>query len=368
MEKVLPQKFRGVQFDKRRNKWFATIKIKGKNKYLGAFQKFEDAVLKRLEAEELYQKPEKVKRLEFEKMVVSDYISGLSMNVIGNKVGYHQTSIREILLKHKVDIRNNEVNIDEERCLKLYDDGMTMECISDEFGVSLGCIRNKLTKHGRDIRPNRKYFFDESIFNKIDCEWKAYYLGFFYADAGMTELSLKLSLQEKDKEILDKLNKIVFNNQYELKYAPYKKYHNKATNQIRNCNPQYSIIINSKKVINDLHKLGCGIKKSLTLKFPNNTQVPKEYMHHFIRGYFDGDGCIIKRSWQVISSDDFCNDLQRYLYNELNINSYLKKCGNVSRVFIHKKRDILKIKDYMYKDSTIFLKRKRDKFINLDYV
>lgn len=65
MEKVL-QKHRGVSFDKRRNTWFASIKLNGKSKYLGAFDKFEDAVAKRLQAENEYRLPEQLKRLEFE--------------------------------------------------------------------------------------------------------------------------------------------------------------------------------------------------------------------------------------------------------------------------------------------------------------
>lgn len=42
----------------------------------------------------------------------------------------------------------------------------------------------------------------------------------------------------------------------------------------------------------DLEKLG-GIKnKSLVLNFPTSSIVPDYLLNHFIRGYFDGDGCI----------------------------------------------------------------------------
>ena len=34
------------------------------------------------------------------------------------------------------------------------------------------------------------------------------------------------------------------------------------------------------------------MKKSLILKYPTYNQVPQELSKHFIRGYFDGDGCI----------------------------------------------------------------------------
>ena len=36
-----------------------------------------------------------------------------------------------------------------------------------------------------------------------------------------------------------------------------------------------------------LIKLGCVPRKSLIITLPS---IPKNLMHHFIRGYFDGDG------------------------------------------------------------------------------
>ena len=45
----------------------------------------------------------------------------------------------------------------------------------------------------------------------------------------------------------------------------------------------YRLACYSKKSYTDLINKGCGINKSLILKFP---------VSHFIRGYFDGDGCV----------------------------------------------------------------------------
>ena len=43
-------------------------------------------------------------------------------------------------------------------------------------------------------------------------------------------------------------------------------------------------------MVNDLINLGCIPNKSLTLTFPDF--INDELLPHFIRGYFDGDGCI----------------------------------------------------------------------------
>lgn len=361
MEKVL-QKHRGVGFDKRRNTWFATIKLNGKSKYLGAFGKFEDAIAKRLQAENEYRLPEQLKRLEFEKTIVDDYNNGLSLNAIGKKINFCPSSVRDILLKHNVNIRNNENNIDEEKCLALYDSGKTMEVIANEFGVSIQCIRHKLLKHNRKIRPNRKYFFDETIFEKINCEWKAYYLGLFCADGGVCNNSIKLSLHEKDKILIDKLNEVVYDGKYTLDFCPHTIRISKRTGKIFNNNPKYGIQINSKKVVEDLNKLGCGKRKSLILTFPSFDIVPEPLFQHFIRGYFDGDGWFSFPTFGIISSDEFCFGMQKFLWNSFNMTSYLCKAGKVSRLLVHKKEDIKKLYDYLYFDATIFLERKRSKF------
>lgn len=42
----------------------------------------------------------------------------------------------------------------------------------------------------------------------------------------------------------------------------------------------------------DISTLGAIKNKSLTLTFPSDDIVPKKFKRDFIRGYFDGDGCI----------------------------------------------------------------------------
>lgn len=47
----------------------------------------------------------------------------------------------------------------------------------------------------------------------------------------------------------------------------------------------------SAQIYDDLHsKYNLTPKKSMTYAFP--TQVPEEFLPHFMRGYFDGDGCL----------------------------------------------------------------------------
>ncbi len=47
---------------------------------------------------------------------------------------------------------------------------------------------------------------------------------------------------------------------------------------------------------NDLRTLGFTSRKSLKLKMP---KIPQKYLGHFVRGYFDGDGCVYFNKHQV---------------------------------------------------------------------
>ncbi len=60
-----------------------------------------------------------------------------------------------------------------------------------------------------------------------------------------------------------------------------------------NWKPAYRIQIGSKEWFQDLTNIGFTQNKSNTLKFP---EVPNEYFAHFVRGYFDGDGCAYFKS------------------------------------------------------------------------
>jgi hypothetical protein len=56
-----------------------------------------------------------------------------------------------------------------------------------------------------------------------------------------------------------------------------------------NSSTAYRLQVGSKEWFKDLTKLGFTQQKSKTLLFPD---VPKKYLGDFVRGYFDGDGCV----------------------------------------------------------------------------
>ena len=115
-------------------------------------------------------------------------------------------------------------------------------------------------------------------------------------------------------------------------------------------------------------KHGITERKSLVCKFP--VTVPDNLIHHFIRGYFDGDGCIsisntdhLRYKFSIVGGKDILEKMQKYLsgtylYHFKNREHIVElQTGNIENI-----RNIF---DYLYKDATIFLPRKYDKFCKI---
>ncbi|MBJ8028566.1 LAGLIDADG family homing endonuclease [Bacillus cereus group sp. N21] len=162
--------------------------------------------------------------------------------------------------------------------IKLYLEGESTSNIAKLANVSPRYIRmiladNKVERRARGSWK-RKYNLNEDYFK----HWSnnmAYILGFFIADGVITKDNQTVSISQKDSRILEDI-KIELNSNQPL-------YQNKNTGV-------YMLNLNSKIMKNDLMDLhGIMPCKSYDLQFPF---VPKEYLHHFIKGYFDGDGYV----------------------------------------------------------------------------
>src|SRR5258708_3881960 len=109
----------------------------------------------------------------------------------------------------------------------------------------------------------------------------AYVLGYFAADGCMyrnNNDSYYISFTSADLSLIAQVKKIMqVSNAIEI-YQPRRK----------NSKLRYTLQIGSKRIFKRLLDLGLTPNKSLTLPFP---EVPDAYLGHFVRGYFDGDGC-----------------------------------------------------------------------------
>ena len=85
---------------------------------------------------------------------------------------------------------------------------------------------------------------------------------------------------------------------------------------------QWKLKINSKKLTQQLTKLGCVQAKSLILTWPQ-WLTDQKLQQHFIRGYFDGDGSLYAKEpsktghidwgWQITSTGIFCEKVKNII-------------------------------------------------------
>lgn len=243
-----------------------------------------------------------------------------------------------------------------------YSNLITHSDMQKGIGFSEPTVNRLLKDHGlwqKKTQHTKSYPYDEAFFETIDTEEKAYFLGFVMADGCVYigkkgDRMLRVEIHKKDREILEKFAKALKT----LRPLKYRK-------------DYVDIRVFGRKILKDLKRLGCVQRKSLILKFPDSTQVPDHLIHHLVRGYFDGDGtvCYGKRTgshyyWiklAIYCSHFFAKKLCNLLNNE-GIYTVKTKKGSIAEVRVVGFTTTKLAYDYIYKDSSIWLKRKRDKF------
>lgn len=229
--------------------------------------------------------------------------------------------------------------------------------ISKILGIDRGSLSKNLKKDGvKIINRQNTNSRNSSVFEKIDTEEKAYWLGFLYADGYVSSNTnnIELALKESDKGHIEKFKKFIGGNN---------KISKKTVVLNGNKYNAYRICFRDKKMKRDLIKKGCVPNKSLILKFPNNNIVPYHLMKHFLRGYWDGDGSLIftNKTYRisVISTKDFIKGM----LNFTGWKSYaLQEEGEAYRWECNHSGKIPNMIDLMYKDANIYLDRKYKKY------
>lgn len=235
-------------------------------------------------------------------------------------------------------------------------------------------FRKKGVKIFRRYDCNRRYQFNFDFFEKIDTEEKAYWLGFIASDGHVNNEKgrkfLKICSSTKDSYHLEKLVKMIGGTQ-KVVFRFDKKSKDQTIAELS---------IYSMKISQDLFNKGMTRRKTYSLNWEAVTScIPNNLMSHFIRGFFDGDGCIHynkvlnNKSFNIIcKSHSFLENMHKYISEKAGINHtplvYRKSC-DIHYISRGGRRVILKIYDFLYKDATVFLERKKNIFedIKIDY-
>ena len=222
--------------------------------------------------------------------------------------------------------------------------GKTIKSIALELGISRVTLGYKLKNAGTPLRSVK---FDERFFHVIISEAQAYWLGFIMAD-GCVSLThspkVVIKLKKEDRSHLE-------------------KWHESINSCLKVCDSGVGVQSQhySKQMCQDLVFHGCTPRKSLSLVFP---RITNELIPHFVRGYFDGDGCANMRKHQkkpqlrlsFVGTEDFLSQLQSII----GTSNKLGKAGRAKSLEVSGNIKAGNIAKWMYKDATIFLNRKME--------
>ena len=273
-------------------------------------------------------------------------------------------------------VKNNAWSSDEIEYLKENYNKKSIKEIAKYLNRTENSVHLKANRNGLKKSP---YNCNYDFFKNIDNEEKAYWLGFIAADGWTTvnetsnSGSIGIELQYKDINHLKKFNKSICGN-YKIdtlnKTCEVSTYPDRIHKMCR-------IRVFSIDMVHDLYKFGVTTDKTYNFHIPN---IPENLMRHFIRGYFDGDGCVRTRTRKLASDQiveyplcdfssvdiNFLEELRRYIYDNLGICSYIytEKSG-CSRLCIHKNEHTTDFLNYLYNDAEIYLDRKYEKYLSI---
>ena len=253
-----------------------------------------------------------------------------------------------------------KIILDEISVVAKYNELKNIHKVATYFNVSISPIKRVLESNGFQL-SNRKYGVNHNFFDNINSEEKAYWLGFLYADGYIRERktgnSLELKLSQKDRSHLELFRETIKSNHKIIDNVTKVKY--KDGFSVSN---MCHLAIYSSKLVESIKKQGIHSRKTFTIESP---KIDETLVNHFLRGYFDGDGSFSfnnKTKRNVTSIVSASENFQKFIIDELLMNGIKINLNYGINLQIQKKVENLKFYNYIYKNATIYLVRKKEKY------
>lgn len=246
------------------------------------------------------------------------------------------------------------MTIEYTKYLELKRQGLTRAKIAEEFGIPDWKLKKYVAQMGWGIK--KPTIENESAFDEYD-EYSCYWAGFLAADGCVdTKNRVRVMLKYDDIGHLEKL-KTFLRSTHAISVNTDK--YNRCSFEVTSPHICDMLDINFNIVPNKTDKL----------KFPKF--IPRKYLIHFLRGYFDGDGSICESFSNKNSitsslyatfasgSREFSVDLFKYLQQELHLGGHLQEfAGSTKWQLKFNTNDAITLLGYMYEDSSVYLDRK----------
>ena len=239
----------------------------------------------------------------------------------------------------------------------------------------------------------RQPVWNNHYFDVIDSADKAYWIGFIWCDGylcirdrnhnGNLSYEFKLSLKESDYHHLEKFNECLGAN-YKIHFYPMSA-STWGADKDKN-SMEARLLICNKHLGECLHKqYGMVARRSDCSKILS--QIPKDFYKDFIRGVVDADGTFLhyhvsdynkdvdKYCLVIGTNEDILREIEKYLIGENLINNCQRKLsvrhkeedrdGEYKTLNLTGYRQVVGVLNYLYKDATLYLDRKYEKYISI---
>lgn len=248
------------------------------------------------------------------------------------------------------------MDITVEQIIKLSEQKLSKREMAAIFGCSKYTIERQLHKAGiKLVNHHNSLKFDNTVFDCIDTEEKAYWLGFLYADGNISSTlnNVELSLSAQDSEHLEKF-RVFLKSPNQIKISEVsvkgKKY--------KRCR----LTVTNKYFKQQLIRLGCYPRKTTLLSLNRGIFAKPELIYPFIRGYVDGDGCISytrtgRLEIKIMGSPLFLAEIKD-IFPEFGTMTQDKRRNSCIRIICCTANKADKVLTKLYKGSTIYLERK----------
>jgi len=255
-----------------------------------------------------------------------------------------------------------KLKVDEELIIQKYEELRNIYLVGDLFNISSTSV-SKILKRNNFEFGQRRYFVNQNYFDVIDSEEKSYWYGFLCADGYIRERksgnSLEMKLGIRDLEHLELFKKHI-NSTHNIRIGESTTTGKKGTKHT--CTMAH-LAIYSLTLVESIKKQGFHSRKTFTIGKP---KFDKKFYRHFIRGYFDGDGCCyVKRTGTSLDcrfTFACASDvLRNFISDELRNHSIETSNDRTLNIYARTVLDSSKIFNYMYDGATIYLKRKKEK-------
>ena len=254
---------------------------------------------------------------------------------------------------------HKDLKFSDETLLELLKQRHTLYEIMDILGVCKSTVARRMKKLGVSTFD---YKLDVTVFDSIDTEEKAYWLGFMFADGYVSKrYTVSLTLKESDRSHVERF----------ARFFNIRKIHiGEGITKLNNKKYKYCRwSIQNKHLHDTLYSLGCVQNKSLILKFPTKKIFKdQELIYDFIRGYVDGDGClwISKQdifTLEIMGTAEFLKELQSYFPDKFTFGHKDKRRPNSNTYrLIACSQNAKEVTNKLYKNATIYLARKYLKY------